>query len=97
MVASSWGQAVTFSEMFNAFIRNGYHKENRYTLLGCTFSLVIEENIPKMEVLIDPEVYDDSFDASSIKYNKAEAMIIYNKITKILNKCDFGEHDGQKI
>ena len=99
MVACSWGQAVTFSEMFNAFIRNGYHKESRYTLLGCVFSLGIEENIPKIGVQIETTFYDDGdgFDALSVKYNKAEAMIIYNKITKILNKCDFGEHDGQAI
>lgn len=96
MVADSWGQAVTFSEMFNTFIRNGYHKEAKYTLLGCVFSLMIEENIPKMGVQIDSSVYDndDEFDVLSIKCNKAEAMIIYNKITKILNKCDLGEYDG---
>lgn len=98
IVARSWDQAVMFSEMFNAFIRNGYHKEIKYTLLGCFFSLDFEENIPKLTVQIDPTVYgDDNFEVLSVKYNKAEAMIIYNKITKIVNKCDFGEHDAQTI
>lgn len=81
----AWSQIVDFSEIFNSFCRNHLVSERVYRIGTCEFRLIIPKGSP-------PNLNCRSLrDSHEVNYDKFDAGRIYNKLTKILNKCDFGE------
>lgn len=89
MVAEAWSEAADFSEIFNAFNRNALTDKVKYKINQVNYALVLtKDQPPKLGVA----VYEyDKKDYEYYYYTKVESLLIYNKLTKILNKCDFGE------
>lgn len=89
IVAEAWSEVADFAEIFNAFNRNALVNEVKYKTNKVNYALVlIIDQPPKLGV----SVYE--YDKKSYEYyyyTKVESLLIYNKLTKILNKCDFGE------
>jgi hypothetical protein len=89
MVAESWSEAADFSEIFNAFNRNGLVNEVKYQINKVHYALILaDKQPPKVAIALYEE---DEKEWKYYKFTKVESLLIYNKLTKILNKCDFGE------
>jgi hypothetical protein len=89
IVAESWSEVADFSEIFNAFNRNALVNVTKYQIHKVHYTLILaDKQPPKLAIAI----YDkDEKEWKYYKYTKVESLLIYNKLTKILNKCDFGE------
>lgn len=89
IVAEAWSEVADFAEIFNAFNRNALVNEVKYQINKVNYALVLTiDQPPKLGVAIyeyDKKSYEYYY------YTKVESLLIYNKLTKILNKCDFGE------
>lgn len=89
MVAESWGEVADFSEIFNAFNRNSLVNEVKYQINKVHYALILaDKQPPKLAIALYQK---DEKEWKYYKYTKVESLLIYNKLTKILNKCDFGE------
>ena len=89
VVAESWSEVADFSEIFNAFNRNGLVNEVKYQINKVHYALILaDKKLPKVAIALYEE---DEKKWEYYKFTKVESLLIYNKLTKILNKCDFGE------
>lgn len=89
MVAESWSEVADFSEIFNAFNRNSLVNEVKYQINKIHYALILaDKQPPKLAIALYQK---DEKEWKYYKYTKVESLLIYNKLTKILNKCDFGE------
>jgi hypothetical protein len=89
IVAESWSEVADFSEIFNAFNRNALVNETKYKLNKVHYALMLaDKQPPKLAIALYEK---DEKEWKYYKYTKVESLLIYNKLTKILNKCDFGE------
>lgn len=95
-IAKTWSELADFSEMFNAFLKNCLNKDEKYRRRDYFFTFLKEELKPPIFVIAVMD-YENNRNWKYYRYTKERSLLIYNKITKILNKCDFGEHDGQAI
>lgn len=89
MVAESWSEVADFAEIFNAFNRNTLVNEVKYKINKVHYALILaDKKPPKVAIALYEE---DEKEWKYYKFAKVESLLIYNKLTKILNKCDFGE------
>lgn len=89
IVAGSWSGVADFSEIFNAFNRNALVNEVKYKTNEVHYALILaDKQPPKVAIALYEE---DEKEWKYYKFTKVESLLIYNKLTKILNKCDFGE------
>ena len=87
-VAESWSSAVDFAEISNSFNKNALIQGIKYQINEIYYSLVLaDKQPPKLAIAI---VNYDANDYNYYYFTKVESLVIYNKLTKILNKCDFG-------
>lgn len=89
MVAVSWSEVADFAEIFNAFNRNALVNEVKYKINKVHYALILADKQPPKLVIAFYE--EDENEWKYYKFTKVESLLIYNKLTKILNKCDFGE------
>jgi hypothetical protein len=89
IVAESWSEVADFSEIFNAFNRNALVNETKYKMNKVHYALILADKQPPKVAIALYEENDKEW--KYYKYTKVESLLIYNKLTKILNKCDFGE------
>jgi len=89
VVADSWSEVADFSEIFNAFNRNALVNEVKYKTNEVHYALVLAEKQPPKLAIALYEKNEKEW--KYYKFSKVEALLVYNKLTKILNKCDFGE------
>ncbi|MDP3265796.1 MAG: hypothetical protein Q8M39_03095 [Sulfuricurvum sp.] len=89
IVSESWSEVADFSEIFNAFNRNALLNEVKYKTNEVHYTLILaEKQPPKLAIALYEE---DEKEWQYYKFTKVESLLIYNKLTKILNKCDFGK------
>lgn len=89
MVAVSWSEVADFAEIFNAFNRNSLLSEVKYQINKVHYALILaDKQPPKLAIALYQK---NEKEWKYYKYTKVESLLIYNKLTKILNKCDFGE------
>lgn len=89
IVAESWSEVADFAEIFNAFNRNALVNEVKYHINKVHYALILaDKQPPKVAIALYEE---DEKEWKYYKFTKVESLLIYNKLTKILNKCDFGE------
>lgn len=89
MVAISWNEVADFAEIFNAFNKNALVNEEKYKINQIYYALILtDKQPPKLAIAIFQE---DEEEWKYYHFSKVESLLIYNKLTKILNKCDFGE------
>lgn len=89
MVAESWSEVADFAEIFNAFNRNALVNEVKYQINKVHYALILADKKPPKVAIALYE--DDEKEWKYYTFTKVEALLVYNKLTKILNKCDFGE------
>jgi len=88
VVAESWSSAVDFAEISNLFNKNALIQGIKYQLNEVHYELVLaDKQPPKLAIVIKNH---DTDDYNFYDFTKVETLLIYNKLTKILNKCDFG-------
>lgn len=89
IVAELWSEVADFAEIFNAFNRNALVNEVKYQINKVHYALIlVDKQPPKVLIALYEE---DEMEWTYYKFTKVESLLIYNKLTKILNKCDFGE------
>ena len=101
LVAQGWEQAIQFSEILNAFLKNNFSNSRSY-IQGqsghiCTFSLYLGDYIPKLRMrLILDESYNHEFDEPDeeivVDFDKVEVTMIYGALSRIFNKCDLSDN-----
>ncbi|MFA6188327.1 MAG: hypothetical protein WC680_03510 [Sulfuricurvum sp.] len=88
IIATSWDELVDFAEIFNAFNKNCLNNGYTYFIQDCYFKLLTNVGKPpRLNIFF----YRINREGYSYDFTKYETLLVYNKLSKIVNKCDFGE------
>jgi len=90
-VAQSWGDAIEWAEVFNAFCRNALTQKTDYRMAdSVVFNFSIDDGSPALNMYINNRYSN----GKKYSFAKLECLQIYSKMSKILSKCDLVPQEG---
>lgn len=91
LICRSWGDAVEWCEIFNAFCRNALSKNTEYPIdNSIVFDYGLHNGSPTLRMLLK----NRTGALQQYTFSKLECLQIYSKMSKILSKCDLVSQGG---